>query len=215
MKTVFEKGATWSAREREFLIKSSKGWRLAFLVVSAILAAGTAGHFLAPPRVIKEESVLRVNNATGVIEQLTKLDELKLTKGDVITDYWTQFYVEHREAYNYFPAQYNYDSVIALSSPEVAMEYDAEIDRLFKAYGKSVTAKVKIVSSVQQNDYTTTVRFQKSVKHKGSAKPKLTHWVATITYEYRAINKLEVNDRLNNKFGFWVTSYEVKEEAPV
>jgi len=160
--------------------------------------------------------VIRVDNATGVPDIVTAMDDKQVTGDEVMDKYWLAQYVLARETYDWHTLQTDYEKVGLLSSANVGKAY-AELfegkEALDKRYGANIRATVKVISVVPSGAETGTVRFIKTTKRAEEEGPGTsTSWVATIAFEYRNPSVIKESQRLVNPFGFQVLSYRVDPE---
>ena len=168
--------------------------------------------------------LVRVDSSTGIPDIINSLTSKEITHPDAWNKHWMVEYVRHRETYNWYTLQGDYDYVGLFSSPPIAQEYQSLFsgaEALDQVYGNKITVKVKIVSVVPNAKKTTkgvdyysgTVRFKKTIKRvKDKGKGKSTYWLATITFVYNNPKKLKESERLENPFGLQVVDYRVDPE---
>lgn len=169
------------------------------------------------PVTLKEPLVLRVNDTTGAVQEVSTIKDQEKTYGEVVDTFFLADFVRAYENYNYQSIQSDYDKTILMSSDAVANEYKniyqdtPERPARDKQLGQQGTRKVKVLSVVPDiKKGIATVRFQTETTS-GSQSTTVENWVATITYEYVSA-KIDNNVRLLNPLGFVVTSYRVDKE---
>lgn len=211
---VFESTVDWEAsRTRENTRSKNIAWFItSFFGLITLLAVG-ALFALVP---LKETTpfLVRVDDATGVPDLISSLDETKISFDDVQDKYWLANYVLARESYDWYTLQNDYNKVGLLSTLETAADYKALFEgkeSLTEVYGKNITVRVKVLSVVPNGRGTGTVRFTKTLKM-ANRTPVVKKWVATLAFDYQTDNKLLESDRLINPFGFRVLSYRVDPE---
>lgn len=160
--------------------------------------------------------VVRVDNATGVPDIVTAMQDQIVTSDDVMTKYWLAKYIVHRESYDWYTLQTDYDTTGLLSSSSVGAEYAEQFsgtNSLTKQYRDRVRAIIDVVSVVPTGKNVGTVRFNKTTKRTATNTIiDSQQWVATITFQYRNTERVSESVRLVNPFGFRVTSYRVDPE---
>ncbi len=208
----FERASKWDASRMQTLERSERRAWIVVYLLSLIVGSLAAVIFFMPPKVVMEPYVVRVDEATGAVEQATALVDMELTSEDAMTRHWLREYVIQRESYNYYSQQADYNTTIARSAIDVARDYSKWAVELSERYGDNMVVDVDIISIVPQNDWTATVRFIKRAKSKNKQR-EMTAWTATITYQYRETKKLNVDERDANPFGFQVTSYRLVQES--
>jgi len=199
------------ARERS----ERRAWTVAIAAAIMTVLSWLAIVLMMPLKTT-EAYVVRVDNATGVPDIVTAMEDKKVTGDEVMDKYWLAQYVLARETYDWHTLQQDYDKVGLLSSPNVGKEY-AELfegkEALDKRYGEKIRATVKVISVVPSGADTGTVRFIKTTKRVDEEGPgATTSWVATIAFEYRNPSIIKESQRLVNPFGFQVLSYRVDPE---
>lgn len=215
-KDLHDDAMDWEASKTLAREKSERrAWSVAILAGIMTVLSWLAIVIMMP---LKESVpyVIRVDNATGVPDIVTAMDDKKVTGDEVMDKYWLAQYVLAHETYDWHTLQQDYDKVGLLSSPNVGKAY-AELfdgkDALDKRYGENIRATVKVISVVPSGAETGTVRFIKTTKRVDEEGPGTsTSWLATIAFEYRNPSVIKESQRLVNPFGFQVLSYRVDPE---
>ncbi len=217
---LYEQALSWETSRIEQLEKSE---RRAWIVAGTVTVIGVfMGVGIALMLPLKENTpfLIRVDNATGVTDVITALDTTNVAYDEVIDTYWLAQFVKARETYDWYTIQKDYDTVGLLASPEVGAEYATLFegkDDIQKIYGQQFRVTVDVVSVIPNGRGIGTVRFTKTIKRTDNPNSagEVTHWVATIGYEYRNPSRLRASSRLINPLGFQVRSYRVDPEMGV
>lgn len=200
-------------------LQAERSERRAWMVAGAfglgfLLCCGAIAQML--PLKETEPYVVRVDEATGVPTIVTAMEDQIVTGEDVMTKYWLAKYIQHRETYDWYTLQKDYDTTGLLSSESVGAEYGAQFEgenSLTEQYRNRIRANVQVVSVVPTSDNTGTVRFIKTTTRLSNNSVMNTkQWVATIAFEFRNTERVSESVRLVNPFGFRVTSYRVDPE---
>jgi type IV secretion system protein VirB8 len=217
-KDYFDQSNNWDASRVEASEKSERRawWVATAAAVLALLSWGTIALMM--PLKEKVPYLYRENTATGVVDTITTLADDKVTFDDVRDKYWVTQYLRKREGYDWYTLNDDYNQVEWLSSPQVAADYDllfkgpSSID---KTNGSQVLTQIDIVSVVPNGHGTATIRFIRRTRRldQPNLDPQVSHWVATLTYEYRNPSKLPEKVRLVNPFGFQVIAYRIDPES--
>lgn len=215
-KDIHDEAMDWEASKTLDREKSERrAWNVAILAGIMTVLSWLVIVIMMP---LKESVpyVIRVDNATGVPDIITVMDDKNVTGDEVMDKYWLAQYVLARETYDWHTLQQDYEKVGLLSSQNVGKAY-AELfegkEALDKRYGANIRATVKIISVVPSEAETGTVRFIKTTKRVDEEGPGAsTSWVATIAFEYRNPSFIKESQRLVNPFGFQVLSYRVDPE---
>ncbi|MDR1709139.1 MAG: virB8 family protein [Candidatus Accumulibacter sp.] len=212
----FAKALDWEARRIEIIEKSERrAWTVAFaaLVVTALSWAAIA---LMMPLKEKIPYVIRVDNATGVPDIVTTMQDKRIAYDDVMDKYWVSMFVRARETYDWYTLQKDYDTVGLLASPAVGKEYAALFagpEALDKKLGKAHRITVEIAAVVPDGNGIATARLVKTAARTDETGSKhVSKWIATLKYEYRNPSRMKESDRLVNPFGFQVLSYRIDPE---
>lgn len=213
---IFKAALDWETSRLYTIEKSERrAWTIAFIAVALTVLAWLCVIVMLP---LKEKIpyVIRVNNATGIPDIITALQDKKIKYDDVMDKYWLAQYVRAHETYDWYTLQKDYNTVGLLSSPQVGADY-AKLFQGEKALDKTLNnttrISIEIVSVVPNGKGIATVRFIKHTKHNSQqTEGEASNWVATISYEYRNPSVMKESIRLINPFGFQVLSYRVDPE---
>ena len=213
---IFTEVSNWDkSRSMQAERSERRAWYVAGAFGAAFLLSCGVIAMMLP---LKETTpyVVRVDDATGVPTIVTAMQDQIVTGDDVMTKYWLAKYIRHREAYDWYTLQNDYDTTGMLSSGSVGADYSAQFEgenALTDKYGDRVQVTVKVVSVVPTGDTTGTVRFIKTTKSLSTnTVTNTSQWVATIGFEFRNTERVTESVRLINPFGFRVTSYRVDPE---
>lgn len=203
----------------EILTSRRNAWRIAIVAaVLLIMAIGTLAKVLLqyePP----PPYVVRVNDATGEVENITRVGDAKEDYGPRLARYFITQYVLTCESYDWNTIQNLYDRCGLFSSPGVQEEYHTKFQddpktgrqALDKLYGEHTRLIVKVRSITPGPNRTATVRFTRSVNGPNqSAKPE--QLIATLAYRYINTPMSESVIR-DNPLGFQVISYTTDVET--
>lgn len=220
----YKEGRDWEADRQSRLEKSERrAWTVAGTASVVALVAVVGMATLAPfKRVVPY--VFAMDKTTGNVELVNAADDRTIVGYQELLDkHWAQRYVQSREAYNFKLLQYDYDTVLALSSDEVGRDYG----RLYegpnardKKFGNSLEMKVKVLSvTLNQDDVGSkaVIRFEKvSKRTEADISDAPQYFVATVSYEYKPSMFGKEKDLIQNPLGFRVTSYRIDSElAPM
>jgi type IV secretion system protein VirB8 len=203
----------------EILTSRSKAWRvavgafvLAFLAVGA-LASLMLSYTPQPPYVV------RVNDATGEVENVSRLGDAQEDYGPRIARYFVTQYVLSCEGYDWRTLQNMYDRCGLFSSPDVQQQYHAKFEddprtgreALDKKYGEHTRLIINVRSITPGPNRTATVRFTRS-EMGPQRSPNTEQFIATIAYRFVNAPMPESVIR-DNPLGFQVISYSTAVET--
>jgi type IV secretion system protein VirB8 len=203
----------------EILSSRSKAWRvavgafvLAFLAVAALTSL-MLSYTPQPPYVV------RVNDATGEVENVSQLGDAKEDYGPRIARYFVTQYVLSCEGYDWRTLQNMYDRCGLFSSPDVQQQYHAKFEddartgreALDKKYGEHTRLVINVRSITPGPNQTATVRFTRS-EVGPQRSPNTEQFIATIAYRFVNAPMSESVIR-DNPLGFQVISYSTAVET--
>lgn len=216
LKAYFERARLW---EQDLLSHAQRSKRLAWAVagVASVLAIAAVGAVAAlSPLKTVEPFVVRVDNATGIVDAVSALRDGPTTYGDAVTRYFLGKYVRAREGYARAEAETNFRTVSLLSDgPEqgrfAAFFKGSNAESPQVAYGRAGVAEVRIKTISLLGPNLGSVRFLRETRRGDEV--KTSHWIATITFEVRPDASIATSDRLVNPVGFLVSEYHADPEV--
>ena len=197
---------------KEVCASRRHAWRLCFaslgLATLSILAVVGLTPLKAPP----EMYVVRVDNATGKIERVSRLGEHEEDYGERAAKYWLNLYVLNCEGYNWYSIQHQHDTCVLLSSVDVQRAYSKKFEGeqgLQQVLANHTNIDVDVHSITLSSNNTAVVRFTTTRRdNTGMRAESPRHQLATVSYQY--INaEMEDNVALINPAGFQVLRYRV------
>ena len=215
LKDYFDNARRW---DQDLLLTAQRSKRLAWFVATAacVLATAAVGAVaaLAPLKTV-EPFVIRVDNATGIVETVAALGTSPRSFDEAVTKYFLGRYVRSREGFSQAEAASNCQTVALLSSQAEQARFAAvyrgsnpESPQVL--HGRFGVAEVRIKAISLLADNLASVRFLKESR-KGE-EIKITHWIATLTFAY--VNApVSSTDRLINPLGFLVSEYRADPEV--
>lgn len=184
-------------------------WSAAAVMAAIALASVLAVAGLTPLKQT-ELKVLRVDNSTGVVDVVNALKDGKENYEEAVNKYFIQWYVRYREGYaKDLAEEYYYNTGLMSGGIEQQRYFDSFNPKnprspinVFGAYAK-VKTKIKSTSFISPT--VALVRYTKEIE-RGTDKPQISHWAATVTFRYSAAPMSE-RDRGVNPLGFQVIDY--------
>ncbi|MCC8976134.1 type IV secretion system protein VirB8 [Bradyrhizobium brasilense] len=221
LKDYFEKARRW---EQDALVAANRSRRFAWIVAGCscvcTMLSVTAIAVITPLKTI-EPFLVRVDNATGIIDTPMRLDKAEAKDfGDANRRFYLGRFVRAYEGYSQAELKPNFDIVSAMSSTSVQAEYSQWISSNNAGspqhvYGANSRALVEIKSIQLTTDQIATVRYVKSIRQAPNWAPvgTPTHWVATIQYKIMPKSELTLAEQLINPIRFTVLNYRNDPEA--
>ena len=185
-------------------------WWVAACAVGVAVLESAAIASLAPIHTV-EWRLVRVDSATGVIDEVGQLREAPKTVNDANARFFLAQYVRLRESYAAPEAQYDFKAVSLMSNAPEQARYDQD----FKGsnplspqvvFGKAGFIRVRIESVSVLSRGLGQVRFTRE-EYRDSGQEKVTRWVATIGFEWHPDALISNADRTINPLGFQVSDY--------
>lgn len=211
-----DEAQSWERDKIIELLKSRKtAWIVAGVSSSIAFMAVFAVAALTPLKNV-EPYVIRVDNATGIVDVIDAMDDSKTNYDEAVNKYFTQWYVRYREGYSKDLAEEYYQNVGIMS---VGLEQQKYFEWFnpknplspINVYGQYAKCKVKIKGTSFIKPDVALVRYTKEVE-RGMDKPQITHWAATITFRYNGA-RMQEKDRAINPLGFQVVEYRNDPDA--
>lgn len=207
--------------ETDQVLAAERSRRIAWRVATgacalALVAVLTVGAIL-PACNRTELRVVRVDQTTGIVDVINEIPDGKQSYGEAVDKYFVQLYVRYREAYSRELAEeYYYNTGLMSAEGEQRRYYDHFSPRHagspLNVYGTSARVRVstKSVSFIKSN--VALVRYTRTVERGTAERPTVTHWAATVVFEYTGAPMSE-RDRAINPLGFQVTEYRNDPDA--
>lgn len=197
------------------------GWAAAAGWTSA--AASAAALIVLMPLKRVEPFVVRVDNATGIVDVVPPYDG-RIAPQEAVTRYFLTHYLTVCERFNFSTAESDYEECGAFHSPQRNQIWYAEWTATNPASplnvhkdGSSVRVQVTSVSFFTRASGLTDlaqVRYVKALRQGSGAEETFTHWVATVQYAY-AEPARDPRIRRWNPLGFKIVDFRTEPEAPV
>lgn len=197
----------------------SKAWRHTwasyFISLVAIAIAAHVLFMFEPPPPL----VVRVNDATGEIEHVTRLGDAVESYGERTDKARIFAYVMACESYDWNTIQNTYNQCGLFSSPDVQRAFHAKFqdnpktgyEALDKRYANHTRLKPSVTSITLGPNNTATVRFTRAIEGPAQTPPP-EHLVATVAYRY-VNSDMKEKDRWLNPLGFQVVTYNPEIEV--
>ncbi len=172
---------------------------------------GVRGH--RKPSAHPHGRMVRVDSATGVIDEVHQLRAAPQTVNDANARFFLAQYVRLREGYAAPEAHYDFDAVSLMSTAAEQIRYAQD----FKGsnplspqvvFGKAGFIRVHIESVSVLSHGLGQVRFSRE-EHRDGDQEKMARWVATIGFEWHPDALISNSDRTVNPLGFQVTDYHI------
>ena len=211
-----QEARSWETDKISAIEKSKKvAWTIAIASGCLAFASVLAVAMLSPLKTV-EPYVIRVDNATGIVDVVTALKDGKTTYDEAMSKYFTQWYVRYREGFSMELAEDYYKSVGIMSTGLEQQKYFEWFNPKnplspINIYGPSAKSIISIKSTSFLKPNVAMVRYTKAIQH-GLSAPELTHFAATITFKYSGAPMAE-KDRAINPLGFQVVEYRNDPDA--
>jgi type IV secretion system protein VirB8 len=212
----FAEAKSWESSRVHQLERSNRtAWTVAIAGGVIGLASVIAVAALTPFKET-ELRVIRVDNATGIVDVVNALKDGKENYGEAVNKYFIQWYVRYREGYSKDLAEeYYYATGLMSGSVEQQRYFEAFNPKNprspINVYGPYAKVKVSIKSTSFISPTVALVRYTKMIE-RGTDRPELSHWAATVTFRYTKAPMTE-RDREINPLGFQVVDYRNDPEA--
>lgn len=215
---------SWESSKVRSLEQSKRlAWILASIAITLSVLCVFAVAMLSPLKTAVPY-VIRVDNATGAVDVINALKDGKTTYDEAMNKYNLQWYVRWREGYSKSLISDYYKNVGVMSVQREQSIYSQQFapknpDSPLIIYGENGNVKVSIKSTSFIKENVASVRYLKEIKNSANGKDGVTHWVATIVFQYSGEPMSEEN-RSINPLGFQVIEYrndpdqEISKDSP-
>ncbi|AEC18850.1 type IV secretion system protein VirB8 [Pusillimonas sp. T7-7] len=199
----------------EILQSRRRAWTVALSAGVLTIASVVAVASLMPMKEPPELYIVRVDNASGMIEHVSQLGNAQDDYGERLARFFINQYVLACESYDWYTIQQSYNRCALFSSPDVQRAYYERFKgekALDKVYGQHSRVRVDVRSITLGPNQSATVRFSRSIENSmGKASP-VENLLATLGYGYINANLSEAVGR-ENPLGFQVLSYDTDVEV--
>ena len=199
----------------EILRSRRRAWQVATAAIFAAISATVAVAAITPLKEPPELYVVRVNDASGEIEYVTRLADAKENYDDRLTRTFINEFVLACESYDWYTIQNMHDRCALYSAPSVQKEYGQKFqgDQAFqKVYGQHTRVRVDVRSITLGPKQSANVRFSRRTENNMGQVTKDEHLIATLAYDYVNADLSEKAGR-TNPLGFQVLTYDTDVEV--
>lgn len=209
LETYLAEARSWEThRVLECERSKRTAWRVAGAACLVAAIAVTGLSVLGPLKKV-EPYVIRVDNATGIVDVVTALKDQKTNYDEAMNKFFVQRYVRYRESYSNALASDYYSNVGLMSSTSEQQRYYAYFnpknpESPLNVYQNYATVKTIIKSTSFIKPDVALVRYVKEIEQGGDK--SISNWAATITFTYTKASSKE-KDREVNPLGFRVEEY--------
>jgi type IV secretion system protein VirB8 len=217
----WQESASWEADRTQQWRESARIWRwVAAGGWTCALGVATAIVVMMPLKRV-EPYVIRVDSTTGIVDVVPEYDE-RAEPSEVVTRYLLTHYVSVCQRFNFATAENDYSECGAFHSAQRNQLWFAQWKRsnpdsplnLYKD-GTTVQATVSSVTFLKQPDREpglAQVRYLRRIQPSGSAAEQVSHWIASIRYQYQQPSR-DARQRTLNPLGFRIVELRAEQEA--
>ncbi|HEV2603760.1 MAG TPA: virB8 family protein [Microvirga sp.] len=216
LKAYFERARRWE-QDRMLAAERSKrlAWTVAAIASCLTLASVGAVAALSPLKSV-EPYVIRVDNATGIVDVVASLSATPADYPEAVTRYFLAKYVRARESFAQAEAEVSFKVASLLSTAGEQQRFAAyfrgsnpESPQVTLGRYGIAEVRIKTISMIGPN--LASVRFVREVRR--GEELKVTHWIATLTFAITPEAAISTSDRLVNPIGFLVSEYRADPEV--
>lgn len=193
MGRYFQEAASWDADRATMNARSVRvAWRIA-IGACALTAIALAALMLLMPLKRTEPFVIRVDNATGIVD-VVPVFVGQAEFPEAITRYFLTHYVTICERFNFSTAESDYEECAAFHGAARNQAWAAAWDRSnpesplnIHKDGSSVRVQVSAVSFFERAngiEDLVQIRYSKVRRPLGNSTEQITHWISTLQYVY-------------------------------
>jgi type IV secretion system protein VirB8 len=202
----------WREAARIWRWVAAAGWTCALGVAAAIVV-------MMPLKRV-EPYVIRVDSSTGIVDVVPEYDA-RAEPTQIVSRYLLTHYVNVCQRFNFATAESDYTECGSFHTAQRNQLWYAQWKRtnpdsplnLYKD-GTVVQATVTSVTFLKDIDHEpglAQVRYLKRVEPAGGAGEQVSHWIASIRYQYTAPAK-DAHLRTLNPLGFRIAEFQTEQE---
>lgn len=221
LERYFEEAASWDADRAALQARSARlAWRIA-VGACVLTALSTLALVLLLPLKRVDPFVIRVDNATGIVDVVPALVG-SAEASEVVTRYFLSHYVTVCERFTFATAESDYEECAAFHAAARNQAWASSWDRAnplsplnTNKDGSAVRAQVSAVSFFERStgaEDLAQVRYTKTRRSAANANDQVTHWIATIQYVYGEPSK-DPKVRRWNPLGFKILDFRSEPES--
>ncbi len=216
LQAYFARARLW---EQDQLAATERSRRIAWAVAAGacLLAVVSVGAVAAlSPLKSVEPFVVRVDNATGIVDVVSGLAPGPASYDEAVTKYFLAQYVRAREGYSFTEAPAHFQTVSLLSSQAEQVRFSAlyrgsDAENPQVAFGQSGVAEVRIKAISLLGPRLASVRYLRETRRGDEV--RTSHWIATLEFGFESAASISTSDRLVNPLGFLVSEYRADPEV--
>jgi type IV secretion system protein VirB8 len=203
----------WYEEVYESVLCSRDRYRLLAILLGGLLTLSLIALVVLLPLKHAVYRVLTLNQTTGEVVQLKELEGSHFSENWAMTRYFINQYIQHKNTYHYTDIKRLFNVTLAMSTPSIAKNVEAEMVDTNPAspinvLGKEGYQDVTVLSINQLNTNTALARFRILTYPKDdTAHVKQTDFQVVMKWEYQN-TKASLEERDLNPLGFRVTYYQ-------
>jgi type IV secretion system protein VirB8 len=217
----WQESASWEADRTQQWRDSARIWRWAAAGGWTCALGAAAAIVVMMPLKRAEPYVIRVDSSTGIVDVVPQYDG-RAQPAQVVTRYLLTHYVSVCQRFSFAMAQSDYTECGAFHSAQRNQLWYAQWKRsnpdsplnLYKD-GTIVQATVTSVTFLKEADREpglAQVRYLRRTQSEDDASEQVTHWIASIRYQYVQPSQ-DARQRILNPLGFRIVDFHAEQEA--
>jgi type IV secretion system protein VirB8 len=217
----WQESASWEADRIRQWRESARIWRwVAAAGWSCALGVAAALVVMMPLKQV-EPYVIRVDSSTGIVDVVPQYDG-RAQPAQLVTRYLLSHYVGVCQRFNFAMAESDYTECGAFHSALRNQLWYAQWKRSnpespLNQYkdGTTVQARVTSVTFLKEADREpglAQIRYIRRVQPAGDGAEQLSHWIASVRYDYVQPSR-DVRQRSLNPLGFRIVDFHAEQEA--
>jgi type IV secretion system protein VirB8 len=219
--SYWQESASWEADRTQQWREAARIWRwVAVAGWSCALSVAAAVVVMMPLKRV-EPYVIRVDSSTGIVDVVPQYDG-RAQPAEVVTRYLLTHYVSVCQRFNFATAETDYSECGAFQSAQRNQSWYAQWKRsnpdsplnLYKD-GTIVQATVSSVTFLKEADREpglAQVRFLRRLQPAGGAAEQISHWIASVRYQYLQPAK-DPRQRTVNPLGLRIVDFRAEQES--
>jgi type IV secretion system protein VirB8 len=217
----WQESASWEADRIRQWRDSARIWRwVAAAGWSCALGVAAALVVMMPLKQV-EPYVIRVDSSTGIVDVVPQYDG-RAQPAQLVTRYLLSHYVSVCQRFNFAMAESDYTECGAFHSALRNQLWYAQWKRSnpdspLNQYKDGTTVQVRVTSvtflkEADREPGLAQIRYLRRVQPAGDGAEQLSHWIASVRYDYVQPSR-DVRQRSLNPLGFRIVDFRAEQEA--
>lgn len=217
----WQESASWESDRTQQWRESARIWRWVAAAGWACALGTTVALVVMMPLKRVVPYVIRVDSSTGIVDVVPEYDA-RVQPSEIVTRYLLSHYVSVCQRFNFAMAQSDYSECGAFQSSRRNELWYAQWKRSnpespLNLYRDGTVVQASVTSviflkGIDRDPGLAQVRYLRRLQPAGDGAEQVSHWIASIRYEYVPPAK-DARQRTLNPLGFRIVDFHAEQEA--